>query len=44
MQSLYDDNGMCMRVGGEESEWFESKVGLKQSCVTSWLFNGTWMV
>ena len=36
-----------MRVGGEESEWFESKVGLRQGCVTSsWLFNiyDTWMV
>ena len=30
---------MC-KSGGEESEWFESKVGLMQSCVMSpWLFN-----
>ena len=39
-QSLYDDNRMCMRVGGEESEWSESKVCSRQSCVMSfWLFN-----
>ena len=30
---------MC-ESGGEKSEWFESKVGLKQGCVMSpWLFN-----
>ena len=40
MKSLYDDNRMCVRVGGEESEWFESKIGLRQGCVMSpWLFN-----
>ena len=40
LQSLYDDNRMCVRVGREESECFESKVGLRQGCMTSpWLFN-----
>ena len=39
-QSLYDDNRMCVRVGGEESEWFESKVGQRQCFVMPpWLFN-----
>ena len=39
-QSLYEDNGVCVKVGGEESKWFESKVGLGQSCVVSlWLLN-----
>ena len=37
LQRLYDDNRMCVRVGGggEESEWFESKVGLRQGCMMS---------
>ena len=40
LQSMYEGNRMCVRVGGEESEWFESKVGLRQGCVMSpWLFN-----
>ena len=40
MKSMYDDNRMCVRVGGKESEWFETKVGLRQGCVMSpWLFN-----
>ena len=40
LQSLYDNNRMCERAEGEESEWFESKVGLRQGCVMSpWLFN-----
>ena len=39
LQSLYDDNRMCVRVGGGESEWFEAKVGSRQGCVMSpWLF------
>ena len=29
LQSLYDDNRMCVRVWGEKSVWFESKVGLR---------------
>ena len=40
LKSMYEDNRMCVRVGGKESEWFESKVGLRQGCVMSpWLFN-----
>ena len=35
MKSMYDDNRMCVRVGGEESEWFETKVGLRQGCIMS---------
>ena len=27
LQSLYEVNRMCVKVGGEENEWFESKVG-----------------
>ena len=30
MQSLYNDNRMCVKVGWEEGEGFESKVGLRQ--------------
>ena len=40
IQSLYEENRMCVKVGNEVSEWFESKVGLRQGCVMSpWLFN-----
>ena len=40
LQSLHDDNRKCVRVGGEESKWFELKVGLRQGCVMfPWLFN-----
>ena len=29
LQSLYDDNRMCVRVWGEKSVWLESKVSFK---------------
>ena len=35
LQSLYDYNKMCVRVGGEQTVWFESRVGLRQVCVVS---------
>ena len=36
LQSLYDDDDrFCVRLGGEESEWFESKVGLRQGYMMS---------
>ena len=30
LQSLYEDNKMCVIVVGEESERFESKMSLRQ--------------
>ena len=40
VQSVYEKSEACVRVCGEESEWFEVGVGLRQGCVMSpWLFN-----
>ena len=40
IKSFYDDGRACVRVGGEVSESFEVKMGLRQGCVMSpWLFN-----
>ena len=27
LQSVYENNRICVKVGGEESKWFESNVG-----------------
>ena len=40
IKRFYDDGRACVRVGGEVSESFEVKMGLRQGCVMSpWLFN-----
>ena len=40
VQSLYEKSEVCVRVCGEEGEWFEVGVGLRWGCVMSpWLFN-----
>ena len=40
VRSLYGDSKACVRVGGEVSEWFSVRMGLRQGCVMSpWLFN-----
>jgi len=40
INSLYWECEACVRVDGEESEWFEVKQGVRQGCPLSpWLFN-----
>ncbi len=40
IQASYSEANACVRVGGEFSESFAVKVGVKQGCVMSpWLFN-----
>ena len=40
IMSFYVEGKACVRVGGELSESFEVKMGLRQGCVMSpWLFN-----
>ncbi len=40
IKSSYEEASACVKIGGETSEHFEIKVGLRQGCVMSpWLFN-----
>ncbi len=40
VKSSYEEAFACVKIGGEISEHFEIKVGLRQGCVMSpWLFN-----
>ena len=40
VKSFYENSRACVRVGKEQSDWFEVNVGLRQGCVMSpWLFN-----
>ena len=39
MHSVYVDCRACVRVGNYLSKWFPVNVGLRQGCVSPWLFN-----
>ncbi len=40
VKSFYEEASACVKIGGETSEHFEIKGGLKQGCIMSlWLFN-----
>ena len=39
VQSFYVDSRACVQVGNDVSEWFPVNVGLRQGCVSLWLFN-----
>ena len=39
VERFYVDSGACVRVGNDASEWFPVNVGLRQCCVSPWLFN-----
>ncbi len=40
IESFYEDASACVKISRETSEHFETKVGLRQGCVTlPWLFN-----
>ena len=40
VRSLYERCQVCVRVLGQNSDWFEVEQGVRQGCVMSpWLFN-----
>ena len=40
IESMYVDNSACVRVRGDESEWFKTDSGVRQGCIMSpWLLN-----
>ena len=40
IKSMYVDSSACVRVNGDEREWFRINSGVRQGCIMSpWLFN-----
>ena len=40
VESMYEGGRACVRICGEETDWFKVERGLRQGCVMSpWLFN-----
>ena len=40
IKSMHLDSSACVRVKGDESEWFRKDSGMRQGCIMSpWLFN-----
>ena len=39
VQCFYVDGRACVRMGNDVSEWFPVNAGLKEGCVSPWLFN-----